>query len=250
MTNRETLPADPLAGLIGDHARKQGLIAEYPKSTTPLAGKDRAIAGLSQAESLNIVEKLDRIFPAEQNPLVSKMVADGLPDIIRAVQAVKEESKVQYEGMTAQGVALDINLMRPGDFTRINGATSPVGWLQSYTATGDTDWLGTPANDEVLSDNEAMVFLGLIDPIEVPKVSAIQFFRFDRALGPAQVLTLDIRSTFGSQQMPMYQLPRPVVMVPEDGFNVTVFVEQTGDDRLQPVGLIIARRSDITDLIE
>ena len=236
-------------GKIMDLAEKNNWLRSFPAGDMDLAGQSHALASLTKDESELIIEKLDTSFADETNPLLSRIVAEGIPDIIRTIQSVKEETKVEFQGLLAQGNALDINLLRPGDITRLNGSVTPTDWLESYPVRGKVDWLGTPLNPEVMTQNQGMIFLGLIDSLSVPKISAFQFFRFGNAPGPPQSLGMGLREKLGDGQTPTYQFSRPIIMLPEAHYNATILVQESGDSRLQPIGFIVSRRADIADLI-
>ncbi|MDP2660652.1 MAG: hypothetical protein Q8R28_07980 [Dehalococcoidia bacterium] len=236
-------------GLIWNVAQQNDLIRAYPKSeTAEVVGQERALAELVEVEVAEMINKLDRQFDQGQFDYVARMVADNLPNIIDVVRQVKQETTVAFAGASAKGNALDINLARATDFTRIGGATTPLDWLLNHSATGAADWIGSSANEEENSLNEAFIFMGIVDPIEVPKIDAIQFYRFGDALGPTQAITIRNRRSFGDNHTPAMQFPRAIAMLTEAQFNVRLNVAETGYDRLEPVALHVARRADITSL--
>ncbi|MDP2662806.1 MAG: hypothetical protein Q8R28_18990 [Dehalococcoidia bacterium] len=235
-------------GLIWNVAQQQDIIKAYPKETREVVGQERSLADMADFEVAEMVNKLDRQFDQAQFDYVARMVADNLPNIVDVVRQVKQETTVAFSGPAAKGNSLDINLARATDFTRIGGSTTPLDWLLNHTATGAGDWIGTSANPEVNSENEAFIFLGIVDPIEVPKIDAIQFYRFGDALGPAQAITIRNRRSFGNFQTPAMQFPRAIAMLTEASFYARLNVAETGYDRLEPVALLVARRADITSL--
>lgn len=235
-------------GLVLDSAERDGLIKDYGTGTVTVGAQSRALAAVTVQEVSEFMTKLDSQADELLNPLVARMTALDLDDILTLMRAVKEETAVEFQGMTAKGNALDIQLVRPVDLTRIGGSTTPVTWLLNITSTGAGDWLGTSGNEESLSRNEGFIFLGAIDPVEVPKVGAIQFYRFTDALGPAQATFLRDRRSIGDFSVPAFRFPRPIYMLPEATYYARAYYEETGFDRLEPVGFHVARRADITNL--
>lgn len=235
-------------GLVLDTANQQNIIHAYGAGTIEVGRQSRALAEVSEEEVQEVVEKLDAQADDLLNPIVARMTALALSDIIALVRAVKDETKVEFQGMTATGNALDVQLSRPIDFTRIAGNTGQVTWNQNRTSTGAAAWIGTSANEESLSENEGFIFLGAIDPVEVPKVGAFQFYRFGDAIGPAQATFLRDRRTFGDGSVPAFRFPKPIYMLPQATFYSQVYIEETGFDRLEPVSYHVSRRSDITNL--
>lgn len=234
-------------GAILEYAQANGLLNARGEDSRFLAGQERDLAQVSEAEVHEIVNKLDAAYQGA-TPEVTEMVQLSLSDIISTVQVVKNRSNSPFQGLTAAGNALDINPVRIDDIARLNGTTGQTDWLLNHTSTGNFNFLGSSSNPESMSTTspEAELHMGFIDPVESPKLNAYQYYRFGDAVGPAQALNWRHRKTMGDGSLPAFRLPRPFAALPGDTYYVRARVEETGYDRLQPVAIVVARRSDIT----
>ncbi len=234
----------------------QGTIEDIlidPSQQTPTY----TMASLSQDEVTTILKKLDSLAFGN-SPQVSLMMSEGAYAVIKAVQLVKAQSKQQFRGEFAQGAALDLRFLRPKDVGGIilspastfgAGATG----LYSGLAASVYTWLhaGVAITTYQLIPSQTMelyaavVYLGFVNPIDVPKVDAYQFTLYGVQV-PAQSCEFRFMKTFGVNELSAVKMERPVIVPPLGIQALQVYQSITGDDKIQPIAIVIARAQELT----
>lgn len=216
------------------------------------------MASLTQDEVTTILKKLDA-FAFGNSPQISLMLTEGAYAVIKAVQLVKAQSKQQFRGEFAQGSALDMRFLRPKDVGGIilspastigAGATglyagaagSVYTWL--HTGVVNTSYQLIPT--QTMELYAAVVYLGFINPIEVPSVDAFQFTLYGVAV-PAQSMDFKLgEKTFGANEVPAIKMEKPVIVPPLGVQRLDVMNYRSGDDKTQPVAIVVARSQELT----
>lgn len=224
------------------------------KDTVYIQGKPMSALDLTPDGLLILAQELDTFCDIEQNPVVADIIARGAPRILDAVRMVNYETKNGYEGAAARGPALVVNPMQPGDLLKYDAATSALStdgkadWLESKTARGAAAWSGTSTytNQMLVSSLPVLahIYLGFVNPIEVPKVNKIQLIK-DGDAWPEEVFTWNWRQTFGNNLTPTYELKQPWILPPGRSYYIAAYYPITGDDLLQPIGFTVKRATDI-----
>ena len=216
------------------------------------------LAYLSRAEVEAILTKLDMLALNRQNPAIAAMLAEEADSILTAVRMVKTESKEAFRGILGAGANLDIMWLRPQDIggTILNPAeTASLGlwegtsggvytWLHESWTTGGTKETMIPS--QKMAEEGAVIHLGAIDPIEVPKCTAIQF-TLAGIPAPPQSLARNIRKGFGTQDIPVMRFEKPIIIGPEKTQLIEVNATTTGGDtKLQLLSLLVAKAESLT----
>lgn len=214
------------------------------------------MASLTADEVTTILKKLDSLAFGN-SPQVALMLAEGAYAVIKAVQLVKAQSKQQFRGEFAQGAALDLRFLRAKDVGGVilnPAATVSLGLFQG-TSAGVFSFLhsGGVVNttyqlipSQTMELYAAVVYLGFINPIDVPKVDAYQFTLYGVTV-PAQ--SADFRlscKTFDSFEVPAVKMEKPVIVPPLGVQALNVIQTATGDDHTKPVAIVIARAQEMT----
>jgi hypothetical protein len=244
-------------GLVWQH--NLGVIQAYPEETRKVSnvvidmGKPDAeakMAALSSDEAERLLRKLDVLAPSDMEPFIAKIVGENVEQIMTLVRMVKAEAKGEFLGHLGTGNALDIRWLRPKDVggpilnSAAAGALGLYGggggavftWTQTFVA--NTAQIMIPA--QTMTEEAGVIHLGIIDPVDVPKCDAIQFF-IATIPGPAQILPFNIREGFGTNQLPAVRFEQPVIIGPEKTQQVTVMPNLAGDSKLQLLTLVVAR---------
>ena len=215
------------------------------------------LASLSHDEVTTILKKLDSLAFGN-SPQVTLMLAEGAYAVIKAAQLVKAQSKQQFRGEFAQGAALDMRFLRPKDAGNIilspastvgAGATglyaglagSVYTWLHAGVV--NTTYALIPS--QTMELYAAVVYLGFIDPIEVPSVEAFRYTLYGVVV-PAQSCDFKMIKTFGTNELPAVKLEKPIIIPPLGIQALDVYSYRTGDDKIQPVAIVIARSQELT----
>ncbi len=215
-----------------------------------------SLAKLSLDEVTAILKKLDSLAPG-WSPQITLMLAEGAAAVIQAVRLVKALSKQEFRGIFAQGNGLDLRLLRPKD---IGGAilrgTAAAGTLGLYGGGGGAvyTWYytGSVSNvtnhvftSQTMEDYGALVYLGFIDPIEVPPIEAFQF-TLNGIPVSAQSCDFKMIKTFNSNELPVVKVEKPIIVPPMGQQALDMYPYRTGNTRIQPVGILVARFVEMT----
>jgi len=235
------------------------LIKNYPEETVTWAkaliepGKaktDVKVAPLSANEVEIILLKLDQLAMSTQHEGIAKMVAEEADSILIAIRMVKAETKSPFAGILGVGAQLDIMWLRPKDVggNLLNPAGVANKGLYGGTSGGVYTWLHTfTANtlddlipEQTMAQEAAVVHLGAVDPIEVPKINAIKF-TLAGIPAPAQSCPFNIRSEFGTGALPYIRFEKPIIVGPEKTQKIEVMPNITGDSKFQLMTLLIGK---------
>lgn len=94
-------------------------------------------------------------------------------------------------------------------------------------------------------EEAAVIHLGAIDPVEVPKLESIRF-TLAGIPAPAQSLPFNIRQGFANYSLPFVRFEKPVIVGPEATQLIDVYPNLSGDSKLQLLSLVIAKAQILT----
>lgn len=246
------LPSEVLeryvAGVLGAYERDAVYIKGEKQSALDISADDLAILG----------QELDAFADIERNPVVAAIIARGAPRILDAVRMVNYETKNGYKGAGARGHELVVNPIGVNDLLEANPATAGLAadskgaaaenWLITVTSAAAACYSGdaTYNNQMLVSSLPVLshVFLGWVNPIEVPKAEMIQLIKDGDPWTPEN-FTWQWRDTFGDNRVPTYEQKQPWVIPPGRSYYIAVDYYITGDDKLQPIGFTVKRATDI-----
>ena len=237
----------------------RGLIKDYPEETMVWdraliepGREDPAItlAPFSAREVEVLFQKLNMLALYREHPGIASMVAEEADSILVACRRVKTETKQELRGILGTGANLEIAWLRAKDVGgRLTDQSGVAGkgayglglgggiysWLNTFTAGVSVDMFP----EATMVEEAGIIFLGFIDPIEVPKVEAIQF-TLAKIPSPPQSLAFRINQEFGGPgSLPFARLEKPVFVGPERRFSVTVNPGISGDSKCEPLALLI-----------
>jgi hypothetical protein len=213
------------------------------------------MASLTGDESTTIIKKLDSLATGF-SPQIALMMAEGAYAVIKAVQLVKAQTKQQFRGEFAQGAALDLRFLRPKDIggTILNPAATALKGLYGGVSAAVYSWFtqglvaaatNTLVPSQTMELYAAIVYLGFINPIEVPSQEAYQYTLFGVSV-PAQSMDFKMIKTFGVNEVPSVKLEKPIIVPPLGVQALSTYSFRNGDDRTQPVAILIARAQELT----
>ncbi|MEM2338598.1 MAG: hypothetical protein QXW83_00175 [Nitrososphaerales archaeon] len=213
------------------------------------------LAPLSREEYERILLKLDMLAIDRNNEAIAVMVAEEVDPIITLIRMVKVETKEEFTGILGSGANLDITWLRPKDVGGpllnsagasnkglYGGANGGVySWLHTFTANTSEDIIP----EQIMAKTAGVIHLGAIDPVEVPKVNAIQF-TIAGIPSPAQSMKFNIRSSFGTESLPFVRFEKPVIVGPEKRQKITVMPNISGDSKLELLSLLVTKAEALT----
>ena len=218
-------------------------MSEYIKSylaesDVVFAGVKTDLAGLSDKEARAIVQQVLNEVPDNASPAVYALIKKHIPVLIGLVRRVKVETKSEFVGAGAQGKQLTIQICRPRFFEK--AGTTMTTWL--FTATAGADWFISGSGDAAIAcpEEEGFVFLGWADPIDSPKVEAVQLEKGGTPVGPPQTLNFDF-----TEKYPVHGLKLAWVIQPQDSYRVQVRYFVAGDDKFMPIAFRVVKAETI-----
>lgn len=242
------------AHLIGDY--KEETLSWGKALITP--GQDAVsvkCGPLSRAEVEAVLIKLDLLALNRQNPVITAILAEEADSILMAIRRVKAETKEAFRGILGAGASLDICWLRPhhvGDKYLLNSAATASTGLWGGTVAAVYTWLHTVVantvdniiDEQTMIEDAAVIHLGAIDPIEVPKLEAITF-KISGITSPAQSLAFSKRSTFGTELTPVVRFEKPVFVGPEKKQEIGLYPQVAGDTRFELLSLLITKAENL-----
>ncbi len=249
-------------GLVYQAAKDQ--ITSYDEGVVPWSkaliepGRKEArvkAAQLSLEEAEQIILKLDQMAMSRQHEGIAAMLAEEMESILLAVRLVKTETKEEFTGILGVGANLDIAWLRPKDVggTKLNSAqTASLGlyagtiaavytWTQTFVANTAQDIIP----EQTSAEEAAVIHLGAIDPVEVPKIDMMTPYLAGIA-APAQSTPFNVRKGFGVQEMPFIRFEKPIIVGPEKKQRISLMPNISGDSKFQLLSLIIARAQEMS----
>ena len=208
------------------------------------------LAPFSAKEVETLFQKLNMLALYREHPGIAAMVAEEADSILVACRKVKTETKQEFRGILGAGANLEIAWLRAKDVGgRLTDQHTITGkgaygkgsgggvysWLNTFTAGTSVDMFP----EATMIEEAGIIFLGFIDPIEVPKVEAVQFTLAGIPC-PPQSLAFRINREFGGPgSLPFARLEKPVFIGPERKFSVTVNPGISGNSKCEPLALLI-----------
>jgi len=240
-------------GLIKDYAEET---IRYSKALIEPGRKEAEVklAPFSEGEVDALLLKLDVLAAERMNPAVAVIVAEEAESILITARMVKTDTKAEFAGILGAGSNLEIVWLRAKDVggPLLNPAGEANKGLYGGASGGVYTWLytftaNTVANivpDQIMAEHAGMIYLGFIDPIEVPKVEAVRY-TLAGIPSPAQSLAFRIRQTFGVESLPVARLEKPVIVGPERKQAVDLIGGIDGDSKPEPLALLISKAESI-----
>lgn len=217
-------------------------IKDYPEETKPIAGKEEKLGELSADDVEIFVRELDLFIQKEQHPILRRAIIMNANYILDIIRSVQYETKAGFKGAFARGNELALTLLSPN---LLGWGSTTYSWLKTYSSTGAQNWIGSSSSTISLGDREGHIYLALFDPIDVPKVDAVQLTK-DGDSFVIEMLSHSFRIT--NDIFPTHILREPWLIAPRHNYYVQVRVAVTGDDKLQPLGFTIKEARNLMSL--
>lgn len=200
-------------------------------------------------EMAELTEEEQNIFNSEWDKFITihyperefmDVFEDNKQQILDALRIAKFQLELEFGGINAGSNQIGWTMIQP-NFVLATAAPaySTSTWMKNYTTSNVTDmwndlW-GTSTTYKQLSKYATMILLGLYDPVDVPKISAVKANIKDTEY-PIWWIEHGIRSG-----VHIWELPQPIVIEKEQTYYVQAKVARAGDDELQPFGVYFGR---------
>ena len=237
------------------------LIRDYPDGQESIVealhtiGTDAVevgVAAVTEKEVRAYLQKIDLLAHSKQNEGISIAVSDAFPTLLTAMRMVKKESKQPFRGIKGSGAALDIVWLIPehvGGVILNPLATASKGlyggtsaavrtWLQTFVAGTSDDIIPS----QVMKEEAAVVHIGAIDTVDVPKVNRIKFTLAGQVTGSQSVH----HNFYDGSDLPFARWELPVLVPPEGTQLIDVDPYISGDSKFELISFLIAKAEDLT----
>ncbi len=199
------------------------------------------LAELSQSET--------DIFNAEWDSFVAThfperdfvdVFEDNKQQILDACKIAKYNLEAEFGGINAQTNEFGWSPILPNQILATTTPTySTSTWRKNYATSDVTtmwkDWIGASGSEMQMSKYGCMIIIGFVDPVEVPKISAIK----------AKIKSTDYPIWYFDQAirsgLHIYELPKPFVVEPTQSMYLRAKVARAGDDEIQPLGVMFGK---------
>jgi len=188
-------------------------------------------AGAELAEWTDIEDEIfkrqyAKFIYEEVSPSVRKLLIENEELVRDLVRRVKTETKTVFRGAYARGRELVLIKVRPQTWAKTT-------WLVSVTA-GAAWYLGTETAPRTLAEQEGEIILGWADPIDKPKINAVQLWKAGIGYYAPESIAFDL-----VEKYPLHSLKEPWIVQPEQSYAIRVYYFATGDDNFQPVAFYV-----------
>jgi len=209
-------------------------IVDAENANPPSFSETEKMASLS-AEEVVAINK--RIAEVAENPDVFGVLWNARQAIYNAVRIVKKNVHQDFKGFEAEGDELDLIIIRPQDVLR--DGTALETFTTSVSATGVSDFESDTGGAEVtLSEEEARVYCGWIDPVDSPKSIGVMI---QKGRSQSYIIPTPFKMC---KDYPVIQHV-PVIIKPKDSYKIQVRYNAIGTDALEPVGVRIVQAKSL-----
>jgi len=249
-------------GLV--YKANQHLIQHYDAGTAAVdnalitPGQDRVVVKVAEVDAQEVeslLQKVDAIANSYMNEAVAVAYAETFPVVLTAMRMVKEETKSPFKGILASGTEMDAAALIPQfvGSTKMATTTTSTG-LYGGTGNAVFTWLngtifvaGTSDDlipEQTMSQYAAVVHIGAIDTVAIPKVNRI-LFTLSGIPSPAQSTQFNIRGVNGTA--PFVRFHKPILVGPLKKQKADVDPNIAGYSKFELMSIIIAK-ADVLDL--
>ncbi len=213
-------------------------------------------ATVTKDEVESLLGDLDSIYRTRANQEVAAIVAEVFPSILAAMRWVKSAGSTgEYVGPGAVGSQLIATQLRPthigqtimtnsaatastGLYGGQGGASVPntFSWLPATAWTAGTHKHWFPS--QTMAKESAIVFCGISEPEEIPKVDAVSFV-ISGISTPIMTLNFTSQLRNASRDPVVAKLPKPVIFGPQKLCESLFYPAKTGDSQPTPIAILI-----------
>lgn len=216
-------------------------VRELSREKVYLAGREVTVSGLAEEDVKLFTEELDRIVNDMKSPTVATMVAEHSPEVLDMIRLINKETGQGFGGALATGNELTLGIGSAPDFER--AGTQLSNWERSVS-TGTIDWLFSESNPLTTGEQQGLIIIGVIDPVETPKIDQVQLTKNNDTKPIERLTGLYERRDFGTNETPVHEFREPWIIPPENTFYSRAHCHTSGSDKLQPISFVIQRARD------
>lgn len=201
---------------------------------------------LSGEEARDLEKDVLATVSTEKEPMVNRLIRQNVDNIQDLVEAVNDNTKQGYGGLSADGSQILVQWLTPQHFSKAS-------WNRDVASgTGVTFISGT------MGEEEGLVIFGWANKVDEPVTDAIKIYKGTEQSTPEslafrmtkRMTSKDPDDTFdgGSVETPIVEMSDTLVVPPETDFEIKEKKPTSGADALQPLGFYVTRAEDAWDL--
>lgn len=166
--------------------------------------------------------------------------------VVEALKIAKYQIEADFGGINAGTNEIGWSSIQPNFILATGTPTySTSTWRKNYLTSDVTtmwkDFVGASGSQRQLSKYATMILLGVYDPVDVPKISAM------KATIKGKEYPIWYMQEALQAGAHIYELPKPMVIEKEQPMHLRVKVAQAGDDELSLLGIYFAKGDHLRD---
>jgi hypothetical protein len=214
-----------------------------------IGGKSYTLSRISKYDVKLFADQLDRVV-RRLNPFIWDIYAANAVMCLAAVRLANGGSKQGFRGAAASGNELDFTTMVAREFydPDDSGDTRDE-WVRTIDSVGSKNFIEGDGSGEALTLGEETcdIYLALYNPALDPCVDSIQVILNTESY---DVQTLDFNRVNAEFCDAIIELRQPLIIPPEESYEILAYYYQTGTDEMAPIGLRIKEAKNLRDLTD
>jgi len=247
------------AGLYKEGS-KEALRSDFiAEEEVTIAGKSYTLSKISFLDAKIFTDELDTIL-VQQNPLIHEIYAKNAVTLFDAVRMVNVNTKQGFKGALASGNELDFTLIMARQLQDPDtGVGRRTTWIRTITPAMVAACLAgtpesfleldaaptTPPSEELMLEEEGMVWLAFYNPAVTPCIDA---FQIQMNTEPFDVQSLDFDQVHLQTGDVIVELKEPWTLPPEQAGLINVYYFRAGTDETRPLGIFIKQAKALRQL--
>lgn len=212
-------------------------------------GKSYTLSRISKYDVKLFADQLDKVA-SRMNPFIWDIYAKYAVWCLTAVRMANVNSKQGFRGASASGNELDFTTMIAREFYDPDSSgNTRTKWDRSITSVGSKNLIeGTSSGAALtLGEETCDLYLALYNPAVTPCIDSIQLILNTDSF---DVQTLDFEGVNTEQSDPIIEFRNPVIIPPEEAYEILAYYYRTGTDQTRPIGLRVKEAKNLRDLTD
>lgn len=214
---------------------------------------------LSNSDVSELESDLAKVVSSEKSPLIAELIEKNKGNVKKLIEAVNDNSKQGYGGLSADGSELVAQWITPQDWGNLGEVDESInGWQEDYASSG-VQWFFPSSGDFCsLGEEEGVIIFGFMNKVSNPVTDAVKIYKgteesVTENLAFRATQYMDSKDEDGNHQggtldTPVVELRKPVLIPPESKFKIEHKKPISGMDALQPLGFVIQKAEDAWSL--
>jgi hypothetical protein len=243
LADKNYYPTDPNAS---DEQLQAQMIEE---EQVTIGGKSYTLSRLSMYDAKLFADQLDNIA-SRLNPFIWDIYAKYAVQCLAALRLANVNSKQGFRGIKASGNELDFTTMIAREFYDPDNSTnSRTTWVRAIGSTGQKNIIEGTASGAALTlgEEECDIYLAWYNPAQTPCIDATQVILNTNAMN---VHTMDFDQVNTEFADPIIEFKAPLIVPPEEAYEILAYYFQTGTDETRPIGLRFREAKYLRDLTD